>query len=100
MIRFPTTPEAFISDQEQLLGRKLAENEREVIAAWVKVFNLFYEGGLKQDHAVLNRCPDKPDAFFCTDQRKRRGGKYVRSRMADTGGLPVPCGGIRAGMAC
>ena len=34
MIRFPTTPEAFISDQEQLLGRKLAENEREVIAAW------------------------------------------------------------------
>ena len=25
MIRFPTTPEAFISDQEQLLGRKLAE---------------------------------------------------------------------------
>ena len=50
-----STPEAFISDQEQLLGRKLAENEREVIAAWVKVFNLFYEGGLKQDHAVLNR---------------------------------------------
>ena len=47
MIRFPTTPEAFISDQEQLLGRKLAENEREVIAAWVKVFNLFYEGGFK-----------------------------------------------------
>ena len=46
MIRFPTTPEAFISDQEQLLGRKLAENEREVIAALVKVFNLFYEGGL------------------------------------------------------
>ena len=75
MIRFPTTPEAFISDQEQLLGRKLAENEREVIAAWVKVFNLFYEGGLKQDHAVLNsgsknsgclrrRCPDKPDEFM------------------------------------
>ena len=30
MIRFPTTPEAFISDQEQLLGRKLAENESEV----------------------------------------------------------------------
>lgn len=39
------------------MGRKLAENEREVIAALMKVFNLFYEGGLKQDHAVLNRCP-------------------------------------------
>ena len=64
MIVFPVTPEAFIAYQEQLLGRKLAENEREVIAAWVKVFNLFYEGGLKQDHAVLNRCPDKPDEFM------------------------------------
>lgn len=64
MITFPVTAETFIADQEQLLGRKLAENEREGIAAWVKVFNLFYEGGLKQDHAVLNRCLDKPDEFM------------------------------------
>lgn len=64
MITFPTTPEAFIAYQERLVGRKLAENEREVIAALVKVFNLFYEGGLKQDHAVLNRCLDKPDEFM------------------------------------
>ena len=63
-ITFPTTPEAFIAYQEQLADRKLAEHEREAIAAWVKVFNLFYEGGLKQDHAVLNRCPDKPDEFM------------------------------------
>lgn len=33
MISFPTTPEAFIAYQEQLAGRKLAEHEREVMAA-------------------------------------------------------------------
>ena len=38
-ITFPTTPEAFIAYQEQLAGRKLAEHEREVTAAWVEVFN-------------------------------------------------------------
>ena len=27
-ITFPTTPEAFIAYQEQLIGRKLAEHER------------------------------------------------------------------------
>lgn len=86
MIRFPTTPEAFISDQEQLLGRKLAENEREVIAAWVKVFNLFYEGGLKQDHAVLNRCPDKLDELMARHENHEGVHKFAeacRARMIE-----------------
>lgn len=74
MITFPTTPEAFIAYQEQLADRKLAEHEREAIAAWVKVFNLFYEGGLKQDHAVLNRCLDKPDEFM--SRHKDRAGVH------------------------
>ena len=58
MIRFPTTPEAFIADQEQLMGRKLSEGEREV------TFNLIYEDGLRQDHAVLDRDLDKLDEFM------------------------------------
>ena len=40
MIRFPTTPEAFIADQEQLMGRKLSEGEREVTVDFAEVFNL------------------------------------------------------------
>lgn len=58
-ITFPTTPEAFIAYQEQLADRKLAEHEREAIAAWVKVFNLVYEDGLKQDHDTLMKALDK-----------------------------------------
>lgn len=64
MIRFPTTPEAFIAYQEQLADRKLAEHEREAIAAWVKVFNLVYEDGLKQDPDTLMKALDKPDEFM------------------------------------
>lgn len=74
MIVFPVTPEAFIAYQERLADRKLAEHEREVIAALVKVFNLFYEGGLKQDHAVLNRCLDKPDELMA--RHKDRAGVH------------------------
>ena len=36
-ITFPTTPEAFIAYQEQLIGRRLKENEWEVTAAWVLI---------------------------------------------------------------
>ena len=64
MIRFPTTPEAFIADQEQLMGRKLSEGEREVTVDFAEVFNLIYEDGLRQDHAVLDRDLDKLDEFM------------------------------------
>ena len=64
MIRFPTTPEAFIADQEQLMGRKLSEGEREVMVDFAEVFNLIYEDGLRQDHAVLDRDLDKLDEFM------------------------------------
>ncbi|MBS6800679.1 hypothetical protein ACR742_12510 [Flavonifractor plautii] len=63
-ITFHTTPEAFIAYQEQLAGRKLAEHEREVTAAWVEVFNLFYEDGLKQDHATLEEDLNKLDELM------------------------------------
>ena len=54
MITFPTTPEAFIAYQEQLVGRKLAENEREVIAAWVEVFNHAHTKGLCRGSGTLD----------------------------------------------
>ena len=53
IITFPTTPEAFISYQEQLAGRELTEHEREATAAWVEGFNLSYKDGLEQDRAAL-----------------------------------------------
>ncbi len=64
MITFPTTPEAFIAYQEQLIGRRLTENEWETVAAWVKVFNLVYEDGLKQDHDTLMKDLDKLDDLW------------------------------------
>lgn len=59
MITFPTTPEAFNAYQEQLIGRKLSEGEREVTAVWLEVFNLSYEDGLRQDRNTLAKDLDK-----------------------------------------
>lgn len=61
IITFPTTPEAFISYQEQLAGRELTEHEREATAAWVEGFNLSYKDGLEQDRAALEDSLAKMD---------------------------------------
>lgn len=61
MITFPFTPEAFISYQEQLLGRKMTEKMREATAAWVEGFNLSYKDGLEQDRAALEDSLAKMD---------------------------------------
>ena len=47
MIRFPTTPEAFIADQEKMTGRKFAASQREVIGEYVELFNLEFDAGMK-----------------------------------------------------
>ena len=59
MITFPTTPEAFVVNEEQLIGRKLSEGEKEAVAAWVEAFNLSYEDGLNQDLNTLDKDLDK-----------------------------------------
>lgn len=59
MIAFPATPEAFNAYQEQLIGRKQSEKEKEVGAAWVEVFNLSYEDGLRKDRNTLAKDLDK-----------------------------------------
>ena len=64
MITFPTTPEAFIAYQEQLIGRRLKENEWETVAAWVEAFNLSYEDGLNQDRDILVKGLDKLDELM------------------------------------
>ena len=58
-ITFPTTPEAFNAYQEQLIGRKLSDQERKLDATWVDVFNLSYEDGLRQDRNTLAKDLDK-----------------------------------------
>lgn len=63
-ITFPTTPEAFIAYQEQLIGRRLKENEWETVAAWVEAFNLSYEDGLNQDRDILVKGLDKLDELM------------------------------------
>lgn len=77
MIRFPTTPELFIADQERLMSRKLAEHEREATAAWVKVFNLVYEDGLKQDHDTLMKDLDKLDELMARHKDRARVHKFA-----------------------
>ena len=64
MITFPTTPEAFITYQEQLVGRELSEKEQGLTAAWVEVLNLSYEGGLRQDCAALEEDISKLKEFM------------------------------------
>ena len=64
IITFPTTPEAFISYQEQLAGRELTEHEREATAAWVEGFNLSYKDGLEQDRAALEDSLVKMDELI------------------------------------
>ena len=63
-ITFPTTPEAFIAYQEQLIGRRLKENEWETVAAWVEAFNLSCEDGLNQDRDILVKGLDKLDELM------------------------------------
>ena len=58
-IIFPTTPDVFIADQEEIVGRELSKGEKEVVAAWVEVFNLTYEDGLTQDRDTLENDLDK-----------------------------------------
>ena len=58
-ITFPTTPEAFVADQERLVGRALSEKEKGVTVAWMEVFNLSYEDGLRQDRNTLAKDLDK-----------------------------------------
>ena len=58
-ITFPTTPEAFNAYQEQLIGRKLSDQERKLDATWVEVFNLSYVDGLRQDRNTLAKDLDK-----------------------------------------
>lgn len=64
MITFPTTPEAFIAYQEQLIGRELTRNERGAVAPWVKGINLSYEDGLEQDRAALEDSLTKMDELI------------------------------------
>ena len=59
MITVPATPEAFNAYQEQLIGRKLSDQERKLDATWVDVFNLSYEDGLRQDRDTLEKDLDE-----------------------------------------
>ena len=70
MITFPTTPEVFIAYQEQLAGRELPEREKEVMAAWIDVFNLSYENGLEKDRAALEDSLAKMDELLKKREEK------------------------------
>ena len=77
MIRFPTTPEAFIADQERLVGRALSEKEKGVTVAWVEAFNFSYEDGLKQDRAILEIDLDKLDELMARHEDNAGGHKFA-----------------------
>lgn len=52
-LTFPVTLEAFIAFQEAGTGRELEPMEREVIAAWLPLFNLEYADGVREDSTAL-----------------------------------------------
>ena len=64
MITFPTDVSTFVAYQEQLVGRALSEKEKGLTAAWVEIFNLFYEDGLNQDCDTLYKDLRKFDEFM------------------------------------
>lgn len=64
MLTFPTTPEAFIAYQEQLVGREATGRDRELLSAWAEIFNLSYEDGLEKDYATMEVRLDKLDALI------------------------------------
>lgn len=63
-MRFPTTPEAFIAHQEQLVGQKMGEVDRAHMAAWVQVFNQAYMDGKNQNRESLQSTLQKLDGFI------------------------------------
>ena len=76
MITFPTTPEAFIAHQENGVGRNLSEGEKKLTAAWVEVFNLIYEDGLKQDHDTLDMDLSKLDELMSRHKDSAKAHKF------------------------
>ena len=64
MITFPTTAEAFIADQERIIGRALSEKEKEVTTEWLKAISMSYEDGLKRDRAALEDSLEKMDELI------------------------------------
>lgn len=79
MIRFPTTPESFIADQERLVGRALSEKEKGVTVAWMEVFNLFYEDGLNQDRDILVKGLDKLDELMARHENHEGVHKFAEA---------------------
>lgn len=65
---FPVSPEEFIAYQEQLAGRELAGNARELVAAWVEGFNLSYRDGLERDRTALEDSLAKMDELIAREE--------------------------------
>ena len=54
-LAFPVTFEAFVAFQEAGMGRKLEDMELDALKSWVKLFNLAYADGAREDSTVLAR---------------------------------------------
>ena len=46
MITFPTTPEAFIADQEERAGHKFDDSMCELLGGYVELFNMAFDAGV------------------------------------------------------
>lgn len=52
-ITFPTTPDEFISYQEQLMGKVLGDNPKDVLIPCAEILNQIYADALEGDSAFL-----------------------------------------------
>ena len=65
--------------QERLVGRALSEKEKGATVAWMEVFNLFYEDGLKQDHDTLMKALDKLDELMARHENHEGVHKFAEA---------------------
>lgn len=52
-ITFPTTPGEFVNYQEQLMGKVLDDNQKEILIPYVEILNQIYADALEGDSAFL-----------------------------------------------
>ena len=76
-ITFPTTPEAFITDQEKRAGRKFDDSMCELLGGYVELFNMGFDAGVKSLEP-LNIAKDTVEFFAKRGELEELGRPIMR----------------------
>ena len=61
---FPVSPDDFTAYQEMLRGEPIPQHMREALAAWVPVFNDYYQDGLENNQEALEQGVDRMNCII------------------------------------